>query len=1083
MFSKGFGNALGDDILSSIITETAKTTSTRKPTKFTDDDERHLEETRREIERLEKEMNNPSSIKSPTTKTTSGFGSSNIIKKNPNEKKQTANDTGVDDLLDFIAEAKGDKPLTATKKVSEPVTASFGGTSFNKPPAPMTMSMSTANKPLSQPAAKTNTFAAEFSSSDDDLGNVGYDPTVREPSNKRSSIGSNDVTQRKSALFGLSNASQAPANKSSGSEFGGTSTLPKPVQRPQTMETKIQRDDEDDFSINIGNSRRTGKTAGGNQAGTTKDRPFTSPGDLKSPEKKYGGNIGEEDEEDEVQSEYLNTIVSRGGDKKELKKPLVAGFQQGNTSLATGLKKNPLLGDAASPMRSPKADFSLSKDGYFANKEVTTSLLVEEKKEITRSPVGILGKKEYQEPSHQQGQVKSVASISNTGLRKEGATGNSQLSNASAFAQFEGLKGSHEAMAAEIGRDGVFQQYLRETEEHYRRRSKEAEEYYENRFKQLKNALEEEKRKWEEIHDKEVRLVKKENEELKDNMNRQLERERERVKEMMQLEMDSREKIHRYEIERQRKMFEDENESLKKQLEAQAKLHILADDIKQSSNKLFSISDKMEQERDVGSFGRKGELRDKEKQLYDLEKQLRHELEMVKDEKKRLDRLRNELETREVEDKEDIQKEKEFLRQEYSRLNELQEALRRQELDKMRGLEKQKVNYEHERSKTEKEAGRMKDEYRQKYHELEVQVELHELRAKEFEKFMEKTDANFSQKAQEMEVQMKKIVMIETELLTRLKELELKELLVHKSGAEVEGRLHILDVERINFEKERREVLKVAEQAREDGDKMKQFKQEFEVEQKKNQKLKIELAAFATNVYKERSKLNEEKSNMAMIQKNVEDMRHQYVREVNSGVQNTGMTLKPTNTNVIRIEPRREDSPGVRIPSATHQGFYSSSLVTSPHRDFGGVHKNQRNGSLAPQEDPRYVKFTDLKPENFEFRRSVKQENYTKKANGAIKIVSHEDHRSNIENMRSWQKNITAPVLEATAGYAGTSKTPIVDTFNYKNYMKQLNEYDKVSNHNQGYTDIEKEELVKTKLERSLHTSPVRRKSRGYLDF
>ena len=966
----------------------------------------------------------------------------------------------VDDLLNLIEEAKGDKSI-GNRKTND--SSKDTKSQFQMPTTIPKTSTQTTNK-----FSASNAFAAELSDSDDDLDQVGYDPTVRETSNKRSTVSSEDMAKRKSALFGLSNASQTGGNKSQISDSGmqGLQTGSK-LQRPQTTEAKTTKDEDELGEINIGFSRR----GGGKTVTAAKERPFTSPGNMKTvPETKTIENIKEDEDDEDMQSEYLSTVISR--DKKDTKKPTV-NLKFTSSVGGTGLGKisSPTnAGDTTTPKKSPRSDFMNSKEGFYVAKEVTVSQLMEEKERkdatgnITRSPVGILGKKELLEPQNQQGQAKSVASIGNPLLRNRidghGHTVSSQLSGGSGFGEGS-IKDGHGVML-DIGKDGTLQGYMREVEEHYKRRSREAEEYFENRYKQLKTAIEEEKRKWEEIHEKEVKMLKKENEEMRDSMTRQIERERDRMKEMFNLELESKDKIHKYELERQRHIFEDENDSLKKRLEAQAKLNTLADEIKESSNKLFSLSNKIETEKGTGSFGIKGELREKEKRIEDLERKLLHELEIVNDERKRIDRMRTELETRESEEREELQKEKEHIRQEFARLNELQEALRRQELEKMRGLEKERLKYEHEREKLSKEELRMKDEFNKKFHDLEVQMELYEVRTREFEKIMEITEASFRQKQDQMETSMRRLVVVETDLIAKVRELEHKELLVNKNASEVQSRLNILELERITFEKERGQVLKLAEQAREDGEKLRKFRLDFENDQHKNIRLRSELAGLANNLRHEKSKLNEEKSNMVHMQRTLDDLRHGFVKEVDLGA---NKHFIPESKNVFNgtVQHNRERSQEIPIPRAYHT---SGSALNSPSKASVKQEVPVERNRSALKEDSRYAKLKNLRVESIE-RVEAEDRNVKKVGAGAIKIISSSPTVEYQTNIKTWQKsaiNIENPPKE--------KKTPILDTFHYGNYMRQLQAYDKVSHNNQSYISTEKEELTKSHSKRQ--PSPLR---------
>lgn len=894
-----------------------------------------------------------------------------------------------------------------------------------------------------------------------------YDPTARDTSNKRpASIGAEDIVKKKNALFGLSNSALSKP-QSQQSELQTPQSSQKPVQRPQSMESKPMTLDIDDEigEINLGFSRRKGKSTG------AKDRPATSSAHESKPS--FGSKNEDEvhhveEEGEEAESEYLSAVLSRG-DKKD-KKPaaMLGGIKPGETMKSSFGK----LSLPTETVKSPTSELVISKEGFNSIKESGFPQLGgDEKRESVKSPVGILGKKELQEPHGQTTlQGKSVASIVSHGVRKEKADGfGSRYENlqGSGLSGTGGWDGSIRDMVASTevvqAKDALTYGHLKETEEYYKRRTKETEEYYENRYKRLKEAIEEEKAKWEEIHEKELKLLRKENEDLRENMNRHLERERERMREMMSLEIESKEKIHRYELQRQRRMFEEENDSLKKQFEAQTKLNNLADEIKTSSKKLISISDKIEVGGGSLAHGPRGELRDREKQVEELERKLKHELEMVNDEKKRLDRIRLELESRDNLEKQSLEKERELLRQEYNRLNDLQDSIKKQETDKARSLEKERMMYEVERVKLEKEEMTLKEEYNTKYHELEVQAEVVEMRKREFEKVLDKTEAKFLLQKEELERTTKRLAAIEMDLVARVKELEYKEMQVSKGAEEVQKRMDLLELERITFEKERGQILKMADATRKENAAFRKFRQDFEAEKEDTMRLKGDLTVFAANLRKERNKISEEKSNINMLQKTLEGLKHDYVKEITLGQQKP---VEITAQSMYPIETSQETSPTkqsyvYKSPRSPSWGYTSKAYTDKENVVVNSVTSPQ----AVPMNSDRYVRLKDL-------RKDVNNGRHERKITPIIvveepRIIYEDSVKSSTKKERKfedpddWMKNITPKGIPVLG-----------DTFNYRSYMAELKEFDKVSNKNQGYVVTEEEGLKQTKKEINPLSSP-----------
>lgn len=1019
-------------------------------------------------------------------KTTTSLYQSNVLKKKTSETSNSAfyaivtpileaNDD-IDDLLDLIDDAKGDNKSTIKKSIPEPA-------KLIKTPPKQTTLVSQASQGSSnnkQGASTVNNFAVELS--DDDLDIPAYDPTARDTSNKRPSTANPELAKKKEALFGLSNSAMTNMNKTQSSDFQNSNFQDKPQQRPQTMETKQSKDEDDFGEINIGFSRRKNQNSGAKKKPEETKTQETKPLSLSPGRPPLGNKIdiehkdfAEEDEEEE--SKYLSSFLNKD---KNQKSSLIGGSKlSGDNAHKSSMGRIGTVSNTAeitTPVKSPRSEFTMSKEGFFQSKDLyLPPAMGSDKKEdtsIPRNPIGILGKKDLSEPQGQlqlQQQLtlgKSVTNLGNSAVRKERVDG---FGNRIENLQGSGVSNiSGDAVSMHAGfpggiKDAGLQVYLKETEEYYKKRSKESEEYYENRYKQLKKAVEEEKTKWEEIHEKELKLVKKENEDLKENMNKYLERERERIKEMFALEMESKEKIHSYELQRQRHQFEEENLSLKKQLEAQAKLNSLADEIKTSSNKLISLSDKMENGKSGASFGMKGDFREKEKQLEDMEKRLRHELEMVNDERKRLDRIRLEIETRDREERESMEKERGSVRQEYTRLNELQDSIRKQELDKMRNLEKEKTLYQLEREKLEKESQRTKEEYSRKYHELEVQVELHNVKKNEFDKILDKTEIDFLKKQEEIEATMKRLTGIETDLMRRVKELEHKEALVRKSSDEVQRRLDLLELDRITFEKERNQVLKIADQTREDNEKITRFRLDFEDEQQKNMLLRSELAGFATSLKNERNQLAEERNNFANMSKALETLKHDYVKEIGLGQRKA---LVETNRPPLHNRERSFDAALDKAPFTyvTPAGATWGSGQKNPqgrenrHNDGFGV-----SGAVYPPND-RLVRLKDLKDsmnaENSiwrELRTGTEINKVAEENSKAFKKMMH-----NSDGFQNWAKSTSNSEM----------KNQPSEKFDYNNYMAQLKQIDRTSNINQSYIEMEREELLMKKISSNSMYSP-----------
>jgi hypothetical protein len=553
--------------------------------------------------------------------------------------------------------------------------------------------------------------------------------------------------------------------------------------------------------------------------------------------------------------------------------------------------------------------------------------------------------------------------------------------------------------------------FARETEEFYKKRMKEAEEYYEKRFEDLKKALEEHKKKWEGNYVKEIEQLKKEKEELRESSRVQVDRERDRLKEIFNLELESKDKVHKYEMERQKHLLEEQNEGLKRQLEAQSRLNALADEVRTSSNKLITLTDRLDKDNNKEGTGKKTELAERERRVEELELRLKHEQTMWESEKKRLEKLRAELDDREGDIQKMLERERELLRGEYQRLTELQDSIKDQETDKRRKFDNEKKAWENDRVRLEEENKKLKMEYRDKYEQMEMQVELFETQKHEFEEMIEKSEVALRQKHDEVDSTRKRLTIQEAEMLRRFKALEHKEMISRKDHEELESKLNLLEIERLSLEKERMEMRGVAQKSREDVEVLSKFKREWEVEKERNTKMKLDMDMLSRTIQQEREKMTNEKSTISNLHKTLEGIRFNYVKEfAATGPQPYISSTKIATDNLLAFGGGKENTGGM--------DNYRQTMNYTKERSRSPLRENNR------KQEPMKIltSLNDLK----------KKDNYVRAEEPAV-----------IDN----------------------SKLTTAKGFNYKTYMDQLKQYDKKTSGNQTYIDMEKEGLMKNKVD------------------
>lgn len=864
----------------------------------------------------------------------------------------------VDDLLDFIEGTSKNNPKR-TDSSHKHATWSAGKTEDNKSKAPSTF------------------FDALIDNDNDDslANDSSYIPSMSQNRQPRSNKLSNEAKSKMGQLFGIKSDVKSPENSAKGN-----------VQRPFTSEPRTntaaaskQPFNQTGFSDSAGIGGDSGinelsmpfsRRAKSNR--TLRDReshrPYTSPvgmgGDQKEDDVSRAGtqdNMSmqgaydtasnydpksthhlKDDGEDDRQSEYvpsgLSRPATRGGrpeEKKSTKNILDTDFGSG---LGGGFtKKLPIsnIADDRSDTHSVITQKQHGGDTTTANASTnypgdTTGLF---KKNLNSSDIS-----DQRKPPLSKFEEKMA------NIMRGGTGGGSSIPQANPRTELS-IPAFEDGVSRQ-GFGGQDKSFL--GEETIKKVLKDTEDYYKGALEDLKKHHREEKEKWEAAHAKEVELLKKEKSMLLEQMEVSLQRERDRLKELHQLELQSKDKMHSYELERQKHLLEEQAESLKKQLEAQIKLNALAEEVRLSSNKLQTLSDKIDAEKRFDDNSKKRELDERERLTEEREMKIKADLDILEREKQRYDRLLMDLDEKENEAMRKIDREKTLVAQEYRRLSELQESLKQAELEKRRELTNEKAQLENLRVKLEKESLEIKEEYRKKYADLEIQISLFEEQKKEFLRQHSEDEKILRRKIDEADALRKKIAQEESELLKKLKNAEIRELQLVKMTDELQTKLDLLNMERSTFEQEKLKVHEIAKRASEEMEFVNKFKMEFDMEKEKNHRMKIELDSYATTLQKERLKIDEEKASLTLLQKTLEGMRYGYVKELSTGGGTTtqGVSGKPPVSNLRATATAGFPMKG-NDSDAPHQRSGSVGLT---HAD-SGKNFNETAGAIGPGGD------------------------------------------------------------------------------------------------------------------------------------
>jgi len=355
-------------------------------------------------------------------------------------------------------------------------------------------------------------------------------------------------------------------------------------------------------------------------------------------------------------------------------------------------------------------------------------------------------------------------------------------------------------------------------------------------------------------------------------------------------------------------------------------------------------------------------------------------------------------------------------------LTELQDSIRDQEADKRRKLEGDKKSWENERVRLEEENKKLKSEYMEKYEQMEMQMEIFETQKHEFEEMMQQSEDALRQKHEEVDHTRKRLTIQEAEMLRRFKALEHKEMISRKDHEEVESKLNLLEIERLSLEKERMEMRGAAQKNREDVEVLGKFKREWEVEKDKNSKMKLELDMMSRTIQQEREKMTQEKSTISNLHKTLEGIRFNYVKEFAvTGPQPYISSNKFTADNLLSVG--KENSEPIM------GGTYKQTML-----NFGA-----RTGDRS---------------------RSPLGEN-RKQVSEPAKILTLKDFKSKELYARNDPRGPGGDLMEQV----DNNKLTTAKGFNYKSFMDQIKQYDKKTTHNQTYIEMEKEGLMKNKVD------------------
>lgn len=234
-----------------------------------------------------------------------------------------------------------------------------------------------------------------------------------------------------------------------------------------------------------------------------------------------------------------------------------------------------------------------------------------------------------------------------------------------------------------------------------------------------------------------IDILNEENRRIRNEINQEIQNERDRMNTLHKSDLEMQEATFAKNSDQQRKFFEDQNETLKKQLQQQIEFNKLASKVEVSSKQIDTILDKFFKEKERSVDLDKSTINNKEVFLKEQEEKLKETEKMIQLEKESLMKMRQDFELREIERRKENQEEKNRIEREVLRLQELQNSLKILEFNAKEKYEREKLEMIQKQSDMKHDVDSLKNDYHQKITDLEYQRKILVEEKNFFEKYKE----------------------------------------------------------------------------------------------------------------------------------------------------------------------------------------------------------------------------------------------------------------------------------------------------------------------------------------------------------
>lgn len=363
-----------------------------------------------------------------------------------------------------------------------------------------------------------------------------------------------------------------------------------------------------------------------------------------------------------------------------------------------------------------------------------------------------------------------------------------------------------------------------------------------------------------------------ERKELLKSLTKKLDREIERIQKQHEANLESEEFHHKSNLEREKLLAEQHSDVLKRQLEQQIQIAELVKNVQGSSTKLESI---LKANMDIGETA----LRDKQKKVLELEKQVNEKLTNLVIKQRTYNDLEKKLDG--------ILKDYELLRAEklkvqerdQNELNTNAERYKNQENRLIQDVTLLKLRVENQKDKQKRIEQMLQAELQQKEGELEDERNRFEREKKDAEAQQREYEKKIQLKYMEIDERKKMLAENESTLLKKIQNLDHKYDTVKRETEALRYRMEQLDEERVKFEDKAYQAQQTSIRVFEESEYVAAHKKEYEDDRAELEKLRYELEAEKAHVRAEHLKLEHKRTEILMRERMIDQLKLSKVQE------------------------------------------------------------------------------------------------------------------------------------------------------------------------------------------------------------